>query len=76
MACKYLQSFFHMKYTVKIENKEFQIEITERDGRLRIDLDGKPVSADSIETKGKNHISFLFNNKFYSINSCNIAFRG
>ncbi len=56
-----------MKYIAKIEDKEFQIDITERDGGLRIDLDGKPVSANSVETRGKNHVSFLFNNRSFDL---------
>jgi acetyl/propionyl-CoA carboxylase alpha subunit len=56
-----------MKYIVRIEDKSFQIDITETDGRLRVDLDGKPVSADSIETKGKNHVSFLFNHRSFDL---------
>jgi acetyl/propionyl-CoA carboxylase alpha subunit len=56
-----------MKYTVKVKDKNFQIEITETDGRLRVDLDGKPVSADSIETRGKNHVSFLFNHRSFDL---------
>jgi acetyl/propionyl-CoA carboxylase alpha subunit len=56
-----------MKYIVKIEDKNFQIEITETDGRLRVDLDGKPVSADSIETRGKSHVSFLFNDRSFDL---------
>ena len=56
-----------MKYIVKIEGKNFQINITERDGELEIDLDGKPVSADSIEIKGKNLVSFLFNHRSFDL---------
>lgn len=56
-----------MRYIVKIEDKNFEIVITERDGELEIDLDGKSVSADSIEIKGKNQVSFLFNNKSFDL---------
>ena len=56
-----------MKYIVKVKDKNFQIEITETDGRLKVNLDGKPVSADSIETRGKNHVSFLFNHKSFDL---------
>lgn len=56
-----------MKYIVKIEDKNFQIDITERDGGLKIELAGKPVSADSIQTRGKNHVSFLFNHKSFDL---------
>ena len=56
-----------MKYIVKVKDKNFQIEITETDGQLRVDLDGKPVSANSVETRGKNHVSFLFNHKSFDL---------
>ncbi|MCK4386343.1 MAG: acetyl-CoA carboxylase biotin carboxyl carrier protein subunit [candidate division Zixibacteria bacterium] len=56
-----------MKYIVKVEDKNFQIDITERDGGLKIDLDGKPVLADSIEIRGKNHVSFLFNHRSFDL---------
>jgi acetyl/propionyl-CoA carboxylase alpha subunit len=56
-----------MKYIVKVEDKDFQIEITETDGRLKVDLDGKPVSADSIETRGKGRVSFLFNHRSFDL---------
>lgn len=59
--------FGNMKYIVKIEGKNFQIDITERDGELEIDLDGKPVSADSIKIKGKNLVSFLFNHRSFDL---------
>jgi biotin carboxyl carrier protein len=56
-----------MRYIVKIENKNFEIDITERDGEIEIDLDGKPVSADSIEIKGNNLVSFLFNHRSFDL---------
>jgi biotin carboxyl carrier protein len=56
-----------MKYIAKIEDKNFQIDITERDGELEIDLDGRPVSADSIGIKGKNLVSFLFNHRSFDL---------
>jgi len=56
-----------MKYIVKIEDKNFEIDIIERDGELGIDLDGKPVSADSMEIKGKNLVSFLFNHRSFDL---------
>jgi biotin carboxyl carrier protein len=56
-----------MKYIAKIEDKNFQIDITERDGGLRIDLNGKPVSVDSIEIREKNHVSFLFNHRSFDL---------
>ncbi len=58
---------FQMKYIVKIEDKNFQIDITERNGELEIGLDGKPVSADSMEIKGKNLVSFLFNHRSFDL---------
>jgi acetyl/propionyl-CoA carboxylase alpha subunit len=59
--------FGNMRYIVKIEDKNFEIDITERDGELEIDLDGKPVSADSMEIKGKNLVSFLFNHRSFDL---------
>jgi biotin carboxyl carrier protein len=56
-----------MRYIVKIEDKNFQIDITERDGELETDLDGQLVSADSIGIKGKNVVSFLFNHRSFDL---------
>lgn len=56
-----------MKYKVKVEDKDFQIDIIEQDGAFKVNLDGKPVLADSISTRGKNHVSFLFNNKSFDL---------
>jgi biotin carboxyl carrier protein len=56
-----------MKYIVKIEDKNFQIDITERDGELEIDLDGQPISADFMEIKGENLVSFLFNHRSFDL---------
>jgi pyruvate carboxylase subunit B len=56
-----------MKYIVKIEDRNFQIDITERDGELEIDLDDQPVSADFMEIKGKNLVSFLFNHRSFDL---------
>jgi acetyl/propionyl-CoA carboxylase alpha subunit len=56
-----------MRYIVKVENRNFQIDITERDGEIEIDLDGKPVSADSIEIKGRNLVTFLFNHRSFDL---------
>lgn len=56
-----------MKYIVKVEDRNFQIDITERDGGLSIVLDGKPVQADSVHIKGKNFVSFLFNHRSFDL---------
>ena len=56
-----------MKYIVKVDDRNFQIDITERDGGLSIDLDGKPVQADSVHITGKNFASFLFNNRSFDL---------
>jgi acetyl/propionyl-CoA carboxylase alpha subunit len=61
------KQYFSMRYIARIEDKNFEVDITERDGELEIYLDGKPVSADSIETKGKSHISFLFNHRSFDL---------
>ena len=56
-----------MKYLVQIENKSYQVEITEQNGEVLIHLDGKPVQADSAQIKGKNFVSFLFNHKSFDL---------
>ena len=56
-----------MKYVVQIEGKSYQVDISEQDGELQINLDGKPVQADSVYIKGKNFVSFLFNHRSFDL---------
>jgi acetyl/propionyl-CoA carboxylase alpha subunit len=56
-----------MKYVVKIEGKSYEVDIVERDGEVRISLDGKPVQADWVNISEKNLASFLFNNKSFDL---------
>ncbi len=56
-----------MKYVVQIEGKSYQVDISEQDGELQINLDGKPVQADSVHIKGKNFASFLFNHRSFDL---------
>ncbi|KPK99608.1 MAG: hypothetical protein AMJ91_07215 [candidate division Zixibacteria bacterium SM23_73_3] len=56
-----------MKYVVKIEGKSYQVDLSEQNGEVQINLDGKPVQADSVHIKGKNFASFLFNNRSFDL---------
>ena len=56
-----------MKYVVQIEGKSYEVDLSEQDGELQINLDGKPVQADSVYIKGKNFVSFLFNHRSFDL---------
>jgi len=56
-----------MKYVVQIEGKSYQVDLSEQDGEVQVNLDGKPVQADSVHTKGKNFVSFLFNHRSFDL---------
>ena len=56
-----------MKYVVQIEGKSYEVDLSEQDGELQINLDGKPVQADSAHIKGKNFASFLFNHRSFDL---------
>ncbi|MCK4403879.1 MAG: hypothetical protein KAW02_02190, partial [candidate division Zixibacteria bacterium] len=56
-----------MKYVVQIEGKSYQVDLSEQDGEVQVNLDGKPVQADSVHIKGKNFVSFLFNNRSFDL---------
>ena len=56
-----------MKYVVQIEGKSFEVNISEQDGEVQVNLDGKPVQADSVHIKGKNFVSFLFNHRSFDL---------
>jgi len=54
-----------MRYIAKIEDKSFEIDIEEKDGKLSVFLDGKPVSVDLAEVKPPNFISLLVNHRSF-----------
>ena len=54
-----------MRYIAKIEDKSFQIDVEEKDGKLSVFLDGKPVSIDLTEVKPPNFISLLVNHRSF-----------
>lgn len=56
-----------MKYVVQTEGKSYEVDISEQDGKVEVNLDGKPVQADSVQIKGKNFVSFLFNNRSFDL---------
>ena len=56
-----------MKYLVQIEDKSYQVDISEQDGEVQVNLDGERVQADSVQIKGKNFVSFLFNNRSFDL---------
>jgi acetyl/propionyl-CoA carboxylase alpha subunit len=56
-----------MKYLVQIEDKSYQVDIREQDGEVQVNLDGKPIQADSMQIKGKSFVSFLFNNRSFDL---------
>jgi acetyl/propionyl-CoA carboxylase alpha subunit len=56
-----------MKYVVQTEGKSYEVDISEQDGKVEVNLDGKPVQADSVQVKGKNFVSFLFNNRSFDL---------
>ncbi len=56
-----------MKYVAQIEGKSYQVDIREQDGEIQVNLDGEPVQADSVQIKGKNFVSFLFNHRSFDL---------
>ena len=56
-----------MRYLVQIEDKSYQVEISEQNGDVLVTLDGQPVLADSVRIEGKNFVSFLFNHKSFDL---------
>jgi biotin carboxyl carrier protein len=56
-----------MKYVAEIEDKNYQIDITETDGKLEVKLDGKPVSVDFAQVKPPNFFSFLVDNRSFDV---------
>ncbi|MDP3024086.1 MAG: biotin/lipoyl-containing protein [candidate division Zixibacteria bacterium] len=56
-----------MKYVARIEDKNYQIDITEADGRLEVKLNGKPISVDFAQIKPPNFFSFLVDNISFDV---------
>lgn len=56
-----------MKYLAKIEDKRFEIDVTETDGKLKISLDSESISVDFVQVKPPNFFSFLVNNKSFDV---------
>jgi pyruvate carboxylase subunit B len=56
-----------MKYVVQIEGKTYQVDISEQDGEIQVNLDGEQVQADSVHITGKNFVSLLFNNRSFDL---------
>lgn len=56
-----------MKYVVQIEGKSYRVDISEKNGELQVNLDGKLVQADSVRITGKNFVSFLFNHRSFDL---------
>lgn len=56
-----------MKYLAKIQDKSYEIDITETGGKLQISLAGNPVSVDFVLVKSPNFFSFLVNNKSFDV---------
>ena len=54
-----------MRYTAKIKDNTFKIDIEEKDGKLEVRLNDKPVSVDLIEVKSPNFLSLLVNNRSF-----------
>jgi acetyl/propionyl-CoA carboxylase alpha subunit len=57
----------YMKYIARIEDKNYQIDITETDGNLEVKLNGKPVSVDFSQVKPPNFFSFLVDNRSFDV---------
>ncbi|MGB8658158.1 MAG: biotin/lipoyl-containing protein [Candidatus Zixiibacteriota bacterium] len=56
-----------MKYLVQIEDKSYQVDISEQNGQVLVSLDGQPVQADSVQIKANSFVSFLFNNRSFDL---------
>jgi len=56
-----------MKYLAKIEDKSYQVDISEVDGKLRISLDSNPISVDFVQVKPPNFFSFLVDNRSFDV---------
>jgi len=56
-----------MKYIANIEDKSFEVDIIETDGKLIIRLDGQPVTVDFVRIKPPNLFSFLVDNQSFDV---------
>ncbi|HEX9912079.1 MAG TPA: biotin/lipoyl-containing protein [candidate division Zixibacteria bacterium] len=56
-----------MKYIANIEDKSFEVDIIETDGKLIIKLDGQPVAVDFVQVKPPNLFSFLVDNQSFDV---------
>ncbi len=54
-----------MQYVAKVKDKSYKIDINEMDGKLQIEVDGKPVTVDFARIKPSHFYSFLVNNKSF-----------
>lgn len=57
----------YMKYIANIEDKSFEVDIIETDGKLIIKLDGQPVAVDFVQVKPPNLFSFLVDNQSFDV---------
>jgi biotin carboxyl carrier protein len=56
-----------MKYIARIEDKNYQIDITETDRTLEVKFNGKPISVDFVQVNPPNFFSFLVDNKSFDV---------
>jgi len=56
-----------VKYQVKIEGEEFKVGIKEKDGELKVDLEGKEILANLSELKKNKIYSLLVNDRTYDL---------
>lgn len=56
-----------MKYLAQVEGKTYQVDIRELNGEIRVELDGAQVRADWVHVKGRDFVSFLFNNRSFDL---------
>ncbi len=56
-----------MKYIANIDDKSFEVDIIETDGKLIIKLDGQLVEVDFVQVKPPNLFSYLVNNQSFDV---------
>ncbi|MFH0931669.1 MAG: biotin/lipoyl-containing protein, partial [Candidatus Zixiibacteriota bacterium] len=56
-----------MKYIANIEDKSFEVDIIETDGKLIVRLNGQPVAVDFAQVKPPNLFSFLVDNQSFDV---------
>ncbi len=56
-----------MRYQVKLEGQEFKVGIKEKEGALKIDLDGKEIEADLCELQKNKTYSLLVDDRTYDL---------